>query len=190
MSWDAHVLLRCQIFNRKSRETRCRDDAPRRIRRIRKCGPLNLKGIFKWNSNKKNGIRIEIFCLNTGRISANNLISKKIRGPVVYRSNDIDCGRVINLSLISCHWAHVRVRGAAGRGCHAPAWPGPGVRALRRFLTKIVLSGIRVSTSPADGQVRSGVLAQCYSPVFWGHEELDSNRDLSWDSKVGLLVTG
>ena len=27
MSWDAHALLRCQIFSRNSRETRCTDDA-------------------------------------------------------------------------------------------------------------------------------------------------------------------
>jgi hypothetical protein len=44
-------------------------------------GPLNLKGIFKWNSNKKNGIRIEMFCLNTEEFRQ---ISKKIRGPVIY----------------------------------------------------------------------------------------------------------
>jgi hypothetical protein len=70
------------------RETRCTEDAPRRIR---KCGPLNLEGILKGiRMLVKKWIRIEMFCLNTAR---SGQISKKIRAPVIYRSNDY-CGTV------------------------------------------------------------------------------------------------
>jgi hypothetical protein len=48
-------------------------------------GPLNLKGIFKWNSKKKMEFESKCFVLIQEEFRQ---ISKKIRGPVIYRSNE------------------------------------------------------------------------------------------------------
>ena len=46
--------------------------------------------------------------------------------------------------LRSLSWAHVRVWGAAGRGCHTPAWPGNARFARSSYVNRALL---RISTS-------------------------------------------
>ena len=49
--------------------------------------------------------------------------------------------------LRALSWAHVRVCGAAGRGCHTPAWPG-SARFARSSYVHRALFGISTSADP------------------------------------------
>ena len=49
--------------------------------------------------------------------------------------------------LRALSWAHVRVWGAAGRGCHTPAWPG-SAHFVRSSYVNRALFGISTSADP------------------------------------------
>jgi hypothetical protein len=112
-----------------------RPDAPRRIRSV----PSNLEGILKGirGIRIKNGIRIEMFCFIMGRIG----ISKKIRGPVIYRSND----KAINRSAKRATRAALRQPLRPG-GVHSVQ---PGATRLARNLQVRTLA-IQMSTASSS----------------------------------------
>ncbi len=59
--------------------------------------------------------------------------------------------------LRALSWAHVRVWGAAGRGCHTPAWPG-SARFVRSSYVNRALLGISTSAEVRQRQGLSRVV--------------------------------
>ena len=56
--------------------------------------------------------------------------------------------------LRALSWAHVRVRGAAGRGCHTPAWPGSARFARSSYVNRALFG---ISTADEAQRCRTRV---------------------------------